>query len=56
MISMIIPTFCQKDARMRDFDFMYRAVFKETYNAFDEVSGLVKDCFRLNGCPARGLH
>ena len=31
---------CQKDARMRGFDFMYRAVFKETYSASLEVSEL----------------
>ena len=50
---MIVQRFWQKDARIRGCVFMYREVFKETYNAFDEVSGLVKDWFRFNGCPAR---
>ena len=44
---------CQKDARMRDCVFMYRAVFKETYNVFGDVSELDFDCNRLSGCLAR---
>ena len=45
--------FGQKDARTRDHDSMFRAVFKKTYSAFDEVSGLVNGCFSFSRCQAR---
>ena len=46
---------CQKDARMSGFDFMFRAIFKNTYNAFQMVSGLDFDRFSSTGYQAREL-
>ena len=32
---------CQKNARMRDYDFEYRATSRDTYSAIEEVSELI---------------
>ena len=42
---MTVQRFWQKDARIRRCVFMYRAMFKDTYSVFDEVSELAKDWF-----------
>ena len=48
-----MPIVYQKDARMNGFDFMFRAIFKNTYSAFQMVSGLGFDYFSFRGLQAR---
>ena len=43
----------QKDARIQGYDFMYRAEFQATYNAFGDVSGLVNGFFSFSGWQIR---
>ena len=43
----------QKDARMNGFDFMFRAVFKNTYSAFQIASGLGFGCYSFRRLQAR---
>ena len=52
---MIVSRFWQKDARIRDYVFVYRAMFKETYSAIQEVLGLGFDCYSFRRLPAREL-
>ena len=55
MASMIIQKIWQEDARKWFHDVMFRAIFKNTYNAFQMASGLGFDCFSSTGCQERRL-
>ena len=46
---------CQKDARMSGFDFVFRALFMDTYSEFGVASRLDFDPFGFSECQARRL-
>ena len=48
-----MPIVYQKDAIMNGFDFMFRAVFKNTYSAFQIASGLGFGCYSFRRLQAR---
>ena len=50
-----MPIIYQKDARMNGFDFMFRAVFKNAYTAFQIASGLGFGCYSFRRLLAREL-
>ena len=47
-----MPIICQKNARMRGYDFEYRGVFQVTYSAIQGGRELAFDSFSLSGCQA----
>ena len=47
-----MPTFCQKDARMRGYVFVYRAMFMDTYSAIQVASELVNGRNSFSGLLA----
>ena len=46
-----MPIICSNDARMKVYDFMNRASYRDTYSALGSWKMRDSDCFRLSECP-----
>ena len=46
-----MPIICSNDARMKSYDFMNRAGYRDTYSALGSWKMRDSDWFRLSECP-----